>query len=570
MELQPPPCSQASNAQPPLDRGRAEALEKEIIELSAHLNAASYRFLELIAEFDRDEHWGWYGVATCAQWLNWQCGLGEVAAREHVRVARALQSLPQISASFSRGEISYSKVRAMTRIATAATEATLLNIARYGTAGQLDRLVTRYRRFERLEADRDPEQLYRGRYVRYRYEEDGSMYLYAKLPPELGEIVKKAIEAGVDTLCEDGARGRSEAQEEDTAGAASSAAANQTQSNVPAEASVSAAATPSSTPPTALPPIAAHRYRTVPGSSAVEEFAGQGWSETIGRRRADGLRLLAEQFLSSGLRSGGASADRYQVVVHIDQRLLSSSPRPAESPRQAAEECTRCNTPGKSAHCESAEDADDAEGALYLERCELDDGRALAIETARRLGCDCSLVGIVEDEEGEPLNVGRKTRSLSPALSRALASRDGGCRFPGCGRTLFTEGHHVVPWAKGGETKLSNLVTLCSYHHRLVHTGGFGLRVTEDGGFEFTRPDGTRIEANGENHARAILATASPPPEAMTGQGYPSLFGINRRRGLEIDHTTAASRWIGDKLDYGWTVDDLVYYRDRARRQVSH
>jgi hypothetical protein len=86
----------------------------------------------------------------------------------------------------------------------------------------------------------------------------------------------------------------------------------------------------------------------------------------------------------------------------------------------------------------------------------------LAVETARRLSCDSSLVGIVEDDDGEPLNVGRKTRSIAPALQRALKARDGGCRFPGCGRTAYTEGHHVKHWAEGGETKLGNLVTVCS------------------------------------------------------------------------------------------------------------
>ncbi|HEU4619524.1 MAG TPA: HNH endonuclease signature motif containing protein, partial [Gammaproteobacteria bacterium] len=177
---------------------------------------------------------------------------------------------------------------------------------------------------------------------------------------------------------------------------------------------------------------------------------------------------------------------------------------------------------------------------------------------------------IVEDEDGEPLSVGRKTRSIPPALARALSSRDGGCRFPGCGRTLFTEGHHVIHWAKGGETKLSNLITLCTFHHRLLHEGGFGLRATADGGFEFTRPDGTRIEPSGDRRAREILASVSSRPGSGEPARGPSLFGINRARGIEIDHRTAAARWMGDKLDYGWAVEDLIYRRDRARRQAAH
>jgi hypothetical protein len=159
---------------------------------------------------------------------------------------------------------------------------------------------------------------------------------------------------------------------------------------------------------------------------------------------------LAETYLEHRGRetSAGSSADRYQVVVHIDQAVLTEA--------SAAE------------HTEP-------------HRCELDDGPALALDTARRLACDAAIVGVVEGVDGEPLDVGRKTRSIPPALARALKARDGGCRFPGCDRTRFTEGHHVKHWADGGETKLSNLVTLCTRHHGLVHEGGFGLTVTDDG-----------------------------------------------------------------------------------------
>ncbi len=155
-----------------------------------------------------------------------------------------------------------------------------------------------------------------------------------------------------------------------------------------------------------------------------------------------------------------SSADRFQLVVHVDQAVLTKTI-----------------------------DASDSEP----HRAELDRGPALALETVRRLGCDCTVVGIVEGRDGEPLNIGRKSRSIPPAIKRALRARDGGCRFPGCDRTRFCDGHHVKHWADGGETKLGNLVTLCSFHHTLLHEGGFGVTVTDDGVFVFTRPDGSRI-----------------------------------------------------------------------------
>lgn len=182
----------------------------------------------------------------------------------------------------------------------------------------------------------------------------------------------------------------------------------------------------------------------------------------------------------------------------------------------------------------------------------------LALDTARRLSCDCSLVGIVEDEDREPLDVGRKTRAISPALQRALKARDGGCRFPGCDRTRVTQAHHVMHWAYGGETKLSNLVTLCKFHHRLVHEGGFGSRATDDGVFVFTRPDGSRVEANGSLGVRFRGSAA-------TAYELDRLFEQNVSRGVTIDSQTARCRWIGDRMDYGMAVENLIALRDRAR-----
>ena len=111
------------------------------MELWGNINAATARFLELVAEFDRREGWAQHGTASCAQWLNWQCGIGRVAATEKVRTARALESLPKISAAFGKGRLSYSKVRARTRVATEETEDTLLHIALNGTAAHVERTV---------------------------------------------------------------------------------------------------------------------------------------------------------------------------------------------------------------------------------------------------------------------------------------------------------------------------------------------------------------------------------------------------------------------------------------------
>src|SRR5690606_6276450 len=128
-------------------------------------------------------------------------------------------------------------------------------------------------------------------------------------------------------------------------------------------------------------------------------------------------------------------------------------------------------------------------------RCELENGPALAVETAKRLACDASVVRIVEDGLGRPLDVGRKTRSIPPAIRRALQSRDAGCRFPGCTHTRFLDGHHIRHWADGGATRLSNLVLLCRHHHRQVHEGRAEVRMLGDGALRFQGPDGRALEA---------------------------------------------------------------------------
>jgi hypothetical protein len=127
-----------------------EALGERIAELSAQIQAATYHLLVMIREFDERGGWG-EGFRSCAHWLNWRTGLDLGAAREKVRVARALGGLPLISASMKKGGISYSKVRAMTRVATAANEAELLDFARAGTAGHVERLVRAWRRVDRIE-----------------------------------------------------------------------------------------------------------------------------------------------------------------------------------------------------------------------------------------------------------------------------------------------------------------------------------------------------------------------------------------------------------------------------------
>jgi hypothetical protein len=239
-------------------------LTDAITTLAGNLAAATYRLLALIAEFDRRQ--GWSGFNSCAHWLNYRCGCAMGAAREKVRVAHALEDLPRISAAFAAGRVSYSKVRAMTRVATPANEHALMNIAEHGSAAHVERATRAYRRVLRAQDREAADAVYHEREVRWRYEDDGTMVLTARLPPELGRLLCKALDAAAE-----------EAREAEVP------------PDVPAETSRHAC------------PYA--------------------------QRRADALVHLAEQYLAHGP-GPLKQADRHQVVVHVDRDALREDGEP--------------------------------------------------------------------------------------------------------------------------------------------------------------------------------------------------------------------------------------------------
>jgi hypothetical protein len=429
-------------------------LEAEITELAGHLNAAQHRWLTLIAEFDRRGGWSDGACHSCAHWLNFQCGVALGAAREKVRVAHALETLPKISAAMARGELSYSKVRALTRVANEATEDYFLSIALHGTAHHVERLVQGFRRAKEAEELSREARQHAGRSVTYLFDDDGALVLKARLPADIGVLLVKALDAAVEDI---------------------------STPHVPAGTSVNQ-----------------------PCDSADER-------PSYAARRADALGVLAESFLKHGgeALNGG---ERQQIVVHVDAETLRDS---------------------------------------VAGRCEIEEGSALPAETVRRLACDCSVVPIVENEQGEPLNVGRRTRSIPPAIRRALNARDRGCRFPGCTHTRYVDAHHVHHWARGGETKASNLVTLCRFHHRKVHEGGVVVQTLEDGAFRFVRPDGRAFD--------------SPVPGATAALDWTQLPLQHQATDIRITPTTATTRWRGERMDYGLGVEALLAMDRRAR-----
>lgn len=417
-------------------QAHCQQLENQITELAAHIQAATCHLLELICEYDESEGWADSGLYSCAHWLNWKCGISLGAAREKVRVAHALKALPKISETFRRGEVSYSKVRAMTRVATVANEDYLLQIARHGTAAHVERLVRNYRKVKRIEAlERDNER-HVMRQLDWFYDDDDCFVLKGRFTPEQGAVIKKVLESILD---------------EDF-----------------------------------------HEQQDVPAETPVDELKPH--SEPVSQRRADALLRMAEGYSSGN--GGNSGGDQYLVHVHTDMETLKADGTGAES--------------------------------------EIEDARNISAETSRRLSCDAGVVHWLENGQGETLNIGRKTRTIPPAIRRALRRRDKGCRFPGCTCSRFVDAHHVRHWADGGETGMNNLLLLCRRHHRMVHEEGFAVHARADGQFYFTGPAGDRLPEAGDTRSRGNVV---------------SLRTMNWRSGLQITPDTGECRWGGERMD---------------------
>jgi hypothetical protein len=167
----------------------------------------------------------------------------------------------------------------------------------------------------------------------------------------------------------------------------------------------------------------------------------------------------------------------------------------------------------------------------------------LSRDAVRRLSCDAGVVQIIEDDQGTPLSVGRKQRTIAGALRRALRRRDRSCTYPGCTNRLFLEGHHIKHWADGGESSLSNALLVCSLHHRHVHELGYTVELGPDQRPRFRDPQGRPVPA-------------VPQPPALGDLGWPRIRAANEP--LAIDASTIAGPWDGTPVDYGRIAGHLA------------
>jgi hypothetical protein len=415
-----------------------DRLGDEIAELSAHLDAATARLLDLIREFDAREGWN-AGFTSCAAWLSWRVGLASGAAREHVRVARALGTLPRLAQALARAELSYSKVRELTRVATPETEERLLAVARAGTTEHVARIVRGWRRVDRQSEAREAARQRVTRALHVYPDADGSVIVRGRLTPEVGALLVQALAAARETLYQQ-ARGRE----------------------------------PEADPPTMV------------------------------QQQADALALLAETALHHGL-DPGAPGERYQVVVHVDAEVLADPDQPGQSV--------------------------------------LEDGARVPAGTSQRLACDASRVVMRHGQDGRVVEVDARTRTIPPALRRALHHRDRGCRSPD---------------AESGSARDTTSVTgrmeappLCRISR--CFAGGTTARSTRratrfarqpDGELNFRRPNGQPLP-----EVPSPAATPADPVEALRTRHI--------AHGLHLHARTACPGWLGERLDVGYAIDVL-------------
>ena len=369
-----------------------------------------------------------------------------------------------------RGELSYSKVRALNRVARPDTEKELVELGKAGTTAHIERVVRAWRRIDRTIEAHDDELRDASSHVTTHIDENGMFVIRGRLAPEAGEVLMKALDAASDKLYAE------------------------QQGDRPPAGKVRADAL-------ALVAESALKNGLDPGSS------GDRYQVVVHVNEAEPKAAAKE-----------AAPDRVHRVpagtpathkVECGDAAVDNGRVPAGT-RAVPEEPAAAAATGPTAGPNPA-------GAWLGTSC-----IPVSAETSRRIACDAAKV-VMRQRSGEILSVGRKTRTIPPPIRRALEFRDRGCRFPGCS-SKRCDAHHIEHWADGGDTKLSNLLLLCRRHHSLLHEGGFSVRMDDEGAVQFFHPRGRLLKQSpapppvGVDAARELIEHLEDAGILVTGR----------------------------------------------------
>ena len=451
------------------------------------MNQDEYRFLVMVREFDIRQGWRAYQFNNCAEWLNMKCGISPGTAREKVRVALALLDLPQCSEGFAKGELSYSKVRAMTRAANVFNEATLVDYALKATAHQVEEHCRRLRNADRRQSTPDARRAWQARSLKRTCHPDGMMSIYVELPREQGELVMKALEMAMAAAAGDTA---DEAYQMYAAADAAGQGDKVNDKVGDAEGQTGNTAD--------LVNKAGQAHATGKADVKAGDAAGQG--DKVNDKAGDAVNQTGNTADLANKASLAHAANVKDGVAHaVDQAAtitgekdgvaLAAGKAAANTKDKAGKRETAAQTQAENQQSnaffarqadalvavargylsgtggEKRAKSDNYQVVVHVDAAALQDkgGKSdLPVESVRRIACDADLVAVTRDAKGNLLNLGRKHRVVSPQLKRALLARDKCCTYPSCSHEQFLEAHHVMHWADGGETSLENTRLICN------------------------------------------------------------------------------------------------------------
>jgi hypothetical protein len=447
-------------------------LEVQICSFASRIAAAMCLFLLAVAEYDRREAWGRWECRSMTHWLSWRCGISLALAGQYCRTAAVLAGLPVVTARFATGELSYSQVRAICRVATPQTEEMLVELARYSTAAQLEKVVSSYQHVKAV-AEQTAEERDRRRTLTWGYDDDGSVTGLFRLPPEDAAVFIKAIQERTVSF--------------DPVGADSDNHA--------------------------LDPIGARQ------ADALVDLAGADLDRAAQQTADPGDRFLVTIITDATLltpenrdKTAVIDINTIDTINIIDIENSADPTRSTDKTRQptdATADPDETDADGTDADktdpdtgpADTGPAGPDPTDAPRRQRpapatnpllCEVAGGPGLAPSTVQRLLCDQPYVTLTTDDHGNILDIGRRTRRINRGLRRTLNHRDQHCRYPGCTATIV-DAHHLDYWTHGGPTRLTNLASLCRRHHRRQHQGGFQISHGPGDELTFILPNGQHL-----------------------------------------------------------------------------